>query len=85
MKRKTFLALGVNRTYNREDPDHLWCEADKNDNPETGYSKSKTAAEAKVWELAEAHKEKFSVTTVHPAVVLGPVLEGQSVSSTMAT
>ncbi|EOD13977.1 hypothetical protein EMIHUDRAFT_124402, partial [Emiliania huxleyi CCMP1516] len=57
--------------------------ADKNDNPETGYSKSKTAAEAKVWELAEAHKEKFSVTTVHPAVVLGPVLEGQSVSSTM--
>ena len=44
-----------------------------------------TAAEAKVWELAEAHKEKFSVTTGHPAVVLGPVLEGQSVSSTMAT
>lgn len=70
-------------TQRDKDPDHLWCEADKNDNPETGYSKSKTAAEAKVWELAEAHKEKFSVTTVHPAVVLGPVLEGQSVSSTM--
>lgn len=41
-------------TQREKDPDHLWCEADKNDNPETGYSKSKTAAEAKVWELAGA-------------------------------
>ena len=31
----------------------------------------KTAAEARTWELAEEHKEKFAVTTVHPAVVIG--------------
>jgi len=66
-----------------KDPDHLWTEADKNDSPSSGYSKSKTAAEAKVWELAEAHKDKFSVTTVHPAVVLGAMLDGQAPTSTI--
>mmetsp|Transcript_90862 Transcript_90862/g.257384 ORF Transcript_90862/g.257384 Transcript_90862/m.257384 type:complete len:330 (-) Transcript_90862:160-1149(-) len=70
-------------TQRETNPDHLWSEADTNDAPESAYSKSKTAAEAKVWEMAAAHKDKFSVTTVHPAVVLGPMLEGQGVSSTM--
>jgi len=64
-------------------PDHIWSEADKNDAPGSAYSKSKTAAEAKVWELAEAYSSNYQVTTVHPAVVLGPLVEGQSVSSTM--
>ena len=50
---------------------HLWSEADKNDLPGTAYSKSKTAAEARTWELAALHADKYSVTTVHPAVVLG--------------
>ena len=31
-----------------KNPDHLWSEADTNDSPETPYSKSKIAAEAKV-------------------------------------
>ena len=35
-----------------KNPDHLWSELDKNDAPQTGYSKGKTAAEAKAWELA---------------------------------
>jgi dihydroflavonol-4-reductase len=35
-------------TQRDKNPDHLWSEADKNDNPGTPYSKSKTAAEAKV-------------------------------------
>ena len=30
-----------------KNPDHLWSELDKNDAPQTGYSKGKTAAEAK--------------------------------------
>ena len=64
-------------------PEHLWSEADKNDAPGSAYSKSKTAAEAKVWELAEQHKDKYAVCTVHPAVVLGNLLEGQAVTSTM--
>jgi nucleoside-diphosphate-sugar epimerase len=70
-------------TQRKTNPDHLWSEADKNDAPETAYSKSKTAAEAKVWELAAAHAGKYDVSTVHPAVVLGPMVEGQPVSSTM--
>ena len=64
-------------------PDHLWSEIDKNDAPQTGYSKGKTAAEAKAWELATQHSDKYDVTTVHPAVVLGPLLPGQKASSTM--
>eukprot|EP00966_Prymnesium_polylepis_P013705 316365-Prymnesium_polylepis.1 len=49
-------------------PDHIWSEADKNDAPGSAYSKSKTAAEAKVWQLAEVHKATYAVTTGHPAV-----------------
>ena len=64
-------------------PDHLWSEADNNDAPGSAYSKSKTAAESKVWELAEQHKDKYAVCTVHPGVVLGSLLEGQAVTSTM--
>jgi len=64
-------------------PDHLWSEADKNDAPGSAYSKSKTAAEAKVWELAELHKDSYAVCTVHPGVVLGKLLDGQPVTSTM--
>ena len=66
-----------------KNPDHLWSELDKNDAPQTGYSKGKTAAEAKAWELAAQHSDKYDVTTVHPAVVLGPLLPGQKASSTM--
>ena len=66
-----------------KNPDHLWSELDKNDAPQTGYSKGKTAAEAKAWELAAQHADKYDVTTVHPAVVLGPLLPGQRASSTM--
>lgn len=64
-----------------KDPAHIWSEADRNDAPGSAYSKSKTAAEAKVWELAAAHEDKYAVTTVHPAVVLGPLLEGQQVAA----
>jgi dihydroflavonol-4-reductase len=58
-----------------KNPDHIWSEADKNDAPGTPYSKSKTAAEAKVWELAEKHKDLYSVTTVcpcHPHLTCAP-------------
>ena len=64
-------------------PDHIWTEADRNDAPGSAYSKSKTAAEAKVWELADKYEEQYAVTTVHPALVLGPMVAGQPVSSTM--
>ena len=64
-------------------PDHLWSEADKNDAPGSAYSKSKTAAEAKVWELAEMYKDRYAVSTIHPAVVLGKLLDGQPPTSTI--
>ena len=70
-------------TQREKNPNHLWSEADKNDNPATAYSKSKTAAEAKVWELAAEFRHLYAVTTVHPAVVLGTLLPGQPVTSTM--
>ena len=70
-------------TQRDSDPDHQWSEADRNDKPGSAYSASKTAAEARTWELAEEHKEKFAVTTVHPAVVIGTLLPGQPVQSTM--
>ena len=63
--------------------DHLWSEADQNDSPATAYSKSKTAAEATVWRLAKEFGYLYAVTTVHPAVVLGTLLPGQPVTSTI--
>jgi len=64
-------------------PDHLWSEVDKNDAPETAFSKSRVAGEAKLWELAEKYKDKFSVCTVHSCTVVGALLPGQRVSSSM--
>ena len=64
-------------------PDHLWSEADRNDRPGSAYSKSKTAAEDKVWELAAKYRHLYAVTTVHPAVVLGELLPGQPITSTI--
>lgn len=64
-------------------PDHIWSEADTNDKPGMAYSKSKTAAEAKVWELAREFSHLYAVTTVHPACVFGALLPGQPMTSTM--
>lgn len=55
-------------TQRDQNPEHLWSEADTNDAPGSAYSKSKTAAEAKVWELAEKYKDKYAVCTVHPGL-----------------
>lgn len=41
----------------------------------TPYIQSKTYAERAAWELAEAAGEKLNITTIHPGLVLGPVLE----------
>lgn len=57
----------------KSDPNHLWTEADWNDEPTSQYSKSKTLAEKKLWELAESHKN-IGVSTVHPALVLGNII-----------
>jgi len=70
-------------TQRETNPDHLWSEADRNEAPETAFSKSKVAGEAKVWELAEKYKDKFSVCTVHSAAVFGALLPGQPVSASM--
>lgn len=64
-------------------PDHLWSEADKNNAPGSAYSKSKTAAEERTWQLAEQHKDKYTVTTIHPGMVIGALVPGQNPTSTM--
>jgi len=65
------------------DPEHLWSEADHNDEPSTAWFMSKVAQEAKIWELAEKYKDKFSVCTVHTAHTFGELLPGQPVTSSM--
>ena len=68
----------------RKNPDHLWSGARQERRAADWLFKGKTAAEAKAWELAAQHScDKYDVTTVHPAVVLGPLLPGQKASSTM--
>ncbi|KAJ1473273.1 hypothetical protein T484DRAFT_1837035, partial [Baffinella frigidus] len=62
-------------------PDHLWSEADTNDAPESAYSESKVAGEAKVWELAEKYKDKYSVCTVHMTYMFGALLPGYQMNS----
>ena len=47
----------------------------------SGYSASKTMAEKRAWELAK--ETGISLTTIHPALVIGPVLPQQSAASTV--
>lgn len=48
------------------------------------YIQSKTYAEALAWDMAKASGGKLHVTTIHPSLVLGPVLEEDYGSSAEA-
>jgi len=63
-------------------PDHTYSEADWNpltpsqavENPANGYRASKTFAERAAWDFVEAEKPNFTLATMCPPLVLGPIV-----------
>jgi nucleoside-diphosphate-sugar epimerase len=63
-------------------PDHTYSEADWNPvtqeeavkDPATGYRASKTFAEKAAWDFVEKEKPSFTLTTLCPPLVLGPIV-----------
>jgi len=64
-----------------KNPGHIWTENDWNDTPGSAYSAAKTAGERKAWALAQ--DLGLELSTIHPAVCLGPQQPGQAVQSTL--
>jgi len=63
-------------------PEHTYSEADWNpitqqqavENPPNGYRASKTFAEKAAWDFLEQEKPNFSIATMCPPLVLGPIV-----------
>lgn len=63
-------------------PDHTYSEQDWNpitaeqavENPANGYRASKTFAERAAWDFVEKEKPNFSIATMCPPLVLGPIV-----------
>ncbi|KAF2843705.1 NAD(P)-binding protein [Patellaria atrata CBS 101060] len=63
-------------------PGHTYSEVDWNPvtledakaNPQDGYRASKTWAEKAAWEFVEKEKPNFSITTINPPFVFGPIV-----------
>jgi len=63
-------------------PDHTYTEADWNpitqeeavQNPANGYRASKTFAEKASWDFLEKEKPNFTISTMNPPLVLGPIV-----------
>lgn len=63
-------------------PGHVYSEEDWNpitvqealENPVNGYRASKTFAEKAAWEFVEKEKPNFTVSTINPPMVFGPIV-----------
>lgn len=63
-------------------PDHTYSEKDWNpitpeqalENPANGYRASKTFAEKAAWDFLEKEKPNWTLSTINPPLVLGPVV-----------
>ncbi|KAG8626529.1 hypothetical protein KVT40_005474 [Elsinoe batatas] len=63
-------------------PDHTYSEKDWNpithaqalENPNNGYRASKTYAEKAAWEFLEKEKPNWTLSTINPPLVLGPIV-----------
>jgi nucleoside-diphosphate-sugar epimerase len=63
-------------------PGHAYSEDDWNpitneeahENPMMGYRASKTFAEKAAWDFLEKEKPNFSVATINPPMVFGPIV-----------
>jgi len=66
-------------------PGHTYSEADWNpinhqqalENPANGYRASKTMAEKAAWDFIEQERPNFTLSTMCPPLVLGPVVRGR--------
>jgi nucleoside-diphosphate-sugar epimerase len=76
-------------------PGHEYCEEDWNpitleeayENPSAGYRASKTFAEKAAWDFLEKEKPNFTISTINPPLVFGPIVSllHQSCSYTLLT
>jgi len=63
-------------------PEHTYTEADWNpvtheealENAAVGYSASKTFAEKAAWNFVEEEKPNFTLTTINPPMIYGPII-----------
>jgi nucleoside-diphosphate-sugar epimerase len=49
-------------------------EQEAHENPATGYRASKTFAEKAAWDFLEKEKPNFTIATVNPPLVFGPIV-----------
>lgn len=66
-------ASGSPVTYSEKDWNPI-TEVEATQNPLFGYKASKTFAERAAWDFVEKEKPNFSITTINPPVVFGPVI-----------
>lgn len=67
-------------------PGHTYTEADWNpvtpgaalSHPGLGYAASKTYAEKAAWDFLEKERPNFTISTMNPPMVIGPVVSGHS-------
>lgn len=59
--------------YSEDDWDPITLEEAK-ENPMTGYRASKTFAEKAAWDFVEHEKPNFSLSTINPPMVFGPIV-----------
>jgi nucleoside-diphosphate-sugar epimerase len=60
-------------TYSEDDWNPITLEEAK-ENPMAGYRASKTFAEKAAWEFLEKEKPNFTVATINPPMVFGPIV-----------
>jgi len=63
----------IEHTYSEEDWNPI-TEAEAVENPSSGYRASKTFAEKAAWEFLEKEKPNFTISTMCPPLVLGPIV-----------
>jgi len=68
--------LNVHRKYNEED----WSDLDNLNGSMLAYTKSKILAEKAAWEFVKG--TDIALTTIHPSVVIGPLIGSRHSSST---
>jgi nucleoside-diphosphate-sugar epimerase len=74
-------------------PEHTYSEADWNpvtveqahENPSNGYRASKTFAEKAAWDFVEKAKPEFTLSTLNPPMVFGPIHPNLNTLSSLNT
>ncbi|KAG9244249.1 putative NADPH-dependent methylglyoxal reductase GRP2 [Calycina marina] len=71
-------------TYSEKDWNPITAE-EATQNPSDGYRASKTFAEKAAWDFVEKEKPNFTLTTINPPLVLGPILPPVPAASSLNT